>query len=173
MASWFIPVRLSEECVLTAGQECARDTSRTGRADYGTSNGRRGKEEGCRHLGGGGETTRACNSGLQRLQRDSAERGRRRAWLFVKGDVAHGAGHAIGLQILEAEQFRVHQVRRRYVRQRREDAFHAAGEFLVPFAHQALDLLALQVFLRTAQVTWDDGEALDFRIALRVFFLHV
>src|SRR5450830_951813 len=49
MASWFIPVRLSEECVLTAGQECARDTSRTGRADYGTSNGRRGKEEGCRH----------------------------------------------------------------------------------------------------------------------------
>src|SRR5471032_1757427 len=47
------------------------------------------------------------------------------------------------------------------------------GNFFLPIAHQALDLLALQVFLRAAQVARNDGEAFDLGVALCVFFLHV
>src|SRR5690348_11323728 len=64
----------------------------------------------------------------------------------------------------EIEQRRIGQVRRRDVRQRAKHDLAATGVLAFPRVQHAPHLLALQVFLRAAQVAGDDRERALFGI---------
>src|SRR5882672_662579 len=80
---------------------------------------------------------------------------------------------AIGIQPREVEGPRIGQVGAFDVAQRGEDGLGAPGILPFPFGQHALDLLALRIVLRPAQLAGDDGELPRARISLDHRFGHV
>src|SRR5690606_41371696 len=73
----------------------------------------------------------------------------------------------------EIEQGRIAQLRGTDVAERARDGLDAAGRLALPLRHHLLHLLALQVFLRTAQVAGNDRERLRDRKSTRLNSSHV
>src|SRR4051812_7101882 len=70
-------------------------------------------------------------------------------------DSARGLGR-FGIQTWKIENSRISQVRRLYIAQRGENRFGAPGLLPFPVGQHALDLFALGVVLRAAQLARDD-----------------
>ena len=86
------------------------------------------------------------------------------------GDQRHVVHVLAGADAYEIEQFAVHQMRWHDVLHRGEDGLAAPRIFTLPCGEHLLDVLALQVFLRTAQVARDDRECHAARVTGDVFF---
>src|SRR4030067_2522390 len=90
--------------------------------------------------------------GPDRRGNPSVETGRSN--LLIKNHIAFGYMLA-GTDTFEIEQLAVHQMRGHDVMHRGEDGLAAPRIFTLPCGEHLLDVLALQVFLRTAQVARD------------------
>ena len=75
---------------------------------------------------------------------------------MIESKVAVGIGFAGSLHRSKIVQIAVHQMRRRDARQCLEHVFGAPGMAALPLGEHLLDLLALEILLRTAQVAGND-----------------